>query len=100
MEVNAELYEFLRERETGLFRRENEVIAYVHVYFFDLDELVKIIGEYHFDEGGMEVQLFNNTIAIDLNNIIEGQGHYLSSYKKCFDDWKDYEKEIELMETR
>ncbi|WP_263708035.1 hypothetical protein [Shouchella tritolerans] len=100
MQVNAELYEFLAENETGLYQKGDKVIAYVHVYFFDLDDFVKIVGPHPFDEGGMEVHLFENTAAIELNDIIENEGHYLSSYKKCFDEYGDYEKDIKLMEAR
>lgn len=99
MEVNAELYDFLNENETGLYCKGKEVVAFVHIHFSDLDDFVKVIGEGHFDEGGMEVNLFSHTIAVELNDIIEGQGHYISSYKKCFHEWKDYEKVIEIMEA-
>lgn len=99
MEVNAELYDFLKENETGMIRRNNEVVGYVHVYFFKLDDFVKIVGESWFDEGGLEVHLFRNTVCIELNDIIEGEGHSLLSYKKCFDDSdiKNYEKELLAM---
>ena len=99
-EVNVDLYEFMKENETGLFKRNNDVIAYVHIYFFNLDDFVKIVGEDWFDEGGREVQMFNNTICIELNDVIEGDGHKLSSYEGCFDKctWRDYKKEIEDME--
>lgn len=99
-DVNPELYEFLKENETGLYAKDKIVFAYVHVYFFNLDDFVKIVGEYWFDEGGIEVQMFNNTICIEINDIIESLGHTLSSYRKCFDEstWKDYEQKIRAIE--
>ncbi|MCR8641400.1 hypothetical protein NV379_01910 [Paenibacillus sp. N1-5-1-14] len=104
MEVNADLYDFLKENETGLytkeFNRNKTVYAYVHVYFNSLSEFAEIVGSHPFDEGGMQVTMFESTIAIELNDIIDGDGHYLSSYKKCFNeyDWEQYEKQIEEME--
>jgi len=91
MAVDAELYDFLKQSETSLFRRKNEVIAYVHVNFFDLNDFIKVIGESHFSEGGMEVVLMNNTVCIELNDIIENcYGHELSDYKNCFKEYNEY----------
>ncbi|HML33825.1 hypothetical protein [Sporomusa sphaeroides] len=91
MTVDAELYDFLKANETGLFRRKNEVVAYVHVNFFNLDDFVKIVGPGHFDEGGIEVQLMHNTVCVELNDIIENAyGQELSDYRNCFDEWDEY----------
>ncbi|MCM3273797.1 hypothetical protein [Paenibacillus elgii] len=104
MEVNADLYDFLKEHETGLFTKEfhknKTVFAYVHVHFSDLSEFVDIVGSDYFSEGNVDVTMLEHTIAIELNDIIEGDGHYLSSYKKCFDedDWRCYEEKIKEME--
>jgi len=101
-EVNAELFVFLMNNETGLYGKgDKEVIAYVHIDFSDLREFIEIVGEYYFAEGGMEVTLLSSTVAVDLNEIIENDGHYLSAYKKCFDedDWEHYEKRIVEMEV-
>lgn len=86
MEVHADLYDFLQENETGLYVKDNELIAYVHVHFSNLDEFVGIIGSYPFDEGGLEVRMFERTLAIDLNGIIEADGHELLAYRKCFNE--------------
>ena len=94
MTVDAALYDFLKDNETGLFRRKSEVIAYVHVNFFDLDDFVKIVGTGHFDEGGIEVQLMNNTVCVELNDIMENSfGHELSDYRNCFGEWDEYFQE-------
>jgi hypothetical protein len=100
MDINLELYEFLKENETGMYLQGKEVVAYVHVYFFDLDDFVKAIGSHWFDEGGLNVQLFENTVAIDLNDIIEGYGHTLLTYKNCFEesDLRHYKRELEAMQ--
>jgi hypothetical protein len=99
--VDPKLYDFLRENETGMFQKsENEVVAYVHIDFYDLGDFVEIVGGCFFDEGGMEIQLFRDTVCIELNDIIESDMHYLSSYKSCFDefDWNRYGELIEEME--
>jgi hypothetical protein len=101
--VDADLYEFLRNNETGLYTKNYEkdktVYTYVHVWHFDLSDFVKIVGSSPFDEGGLEVRMFENTIAIELNDIIENDGHELLAYRNCFDedDWKRYEEQIQEM---
>ena len=99
MDVNAELYEFLKDNETGMFLKDGEVVAYVHIRFYNLNEFVEIVGEGCFDEGGMEVKLFADTVCVELNDIIEGEGHDIISYKKCFEesDITRYRKELESM---
>lgn len=95
-EVNADLYHLLNENETGLytqeFQKNKTVYAYVHLNFSDLADFAEAVGTYPFEEGGMKVTMFERTICIDLIDIIEGQGHSLSSYKKCFDEdtWDRY----------
>jgi hypothetical protein len=93
-QVNPELYDFLNENETGLFREKDTIVAYVHIYFFRLEDFVKIIGVNSFDEGGIDVKMFSDTVCVELNSIIEAFGHDLSSYKKCFSEWNEYESEI------
>ena len=103
-EVNSDLYTLLNENETGLYTQEfhknKTVYAYVHLDFSDLAEFAEAVGTYPFEEGGMKVTMFERTICIDLNDIIEGQGHSLSSYKKCFgeDTWDRYKEQIDEME--
>lgn len=103
-EVNADLYDFLKTYETGLYTKEfhknKTVFAYVHISFYGLSDFVEIVGSYPFEEGGLEVRMFESSICIELNDIIEGQGHSLSSYKNCFDEdlWKQYEEQITEME--
>lgn len=90
MTVDAELYDFLKVNETGLFRRKDEVIAYVHVNFFELDDFVKMIGADYFSEGGIEVQLMENSVCVELNDIIEAFGQEISDYMNCFGEWDEY----------
>lgn len=92
--VNPELYDFLKENETGLCIdwRLQEVIAYVHVYFSDLSDFIRIVGNECFDDGGEEVLMFGNTICIEINNIISDLNHSLCDYEGCFekDVWKEH----------
>jgi hypothetical protein len=88
MEVNAELYDFLKEHETGMLQNEQGVIGFVHVPFYKLDDFVKVVGASWFDEGGIEVHLFNDTVCIEINDIVEGEGHSLLNYLRCFDDYE------------
>jgi hypothetical protein len=103
--VNPELYDFLKDHETGLYTREfhknKTVFAYVHIPFYALSDFAEIIGGYYFDEGGMEARMFRDTICVEINDIIDGKGHRLSAYKNCFDeyDWDRYKDEIAEMEA-
>lgn len=96
--VDPELYDFLKENETGLYLDydREEVIAYVHINFYDLSNFVKVVGEGYFDEGGADVAMFPNTICIEINDIINDLDQSLYDYKGCFnkDDWRGYDKKI------
>ncbi|WP_339265102.1 hypothetical protein [Paenibacillus sp. FSL R5-0470] len=61
---------------------------------------IEVDGQCGVIVGGMKVTMFERTICIDLNDIIEGQAHSLSSYKKCLDEdtWDRYKVQIEEME--
>src|SRR5699024_8635467 len=100
MEVDANLYEFLRENETGLIKDDRGLIFYVHVPFYLLDEFAEIVGHHHFEEGGMTVLLFDESVCVDLNDIIEGAGHKITSYKNCFDefDLRRYAEDFKALE--
>lgn len=102
-EVDADLYEFLRENDTGIYQdsRTGQIVVYVHVYFCDLKDFIRIIGNEWFQESGIDVSLYESTIAIELNSIIESFEHDLSSYENCFCkiDWAKYKEKIMAMES-
>jgi len=88
VKVNADLYEFLKETacETGLFYdyKYKEVKSYVHIYFRNLKEFVEIVGIYHFDEGGLDVKMFEDSIVVELDDIFEDEDNCILDYKnKC-----------------
>jgi len=99
--VDSGLYDFLKENETGLYRSnekytKDKIIAIVHVYFSDLEDFIEIVGEYSFEEEGIEVTMFADRICVGLNDIIEANDQSLVDYKKCFDkdNWNNYEVQI------
>lgn len=100
-EVDADLYEFLQSHETGIGSIQNEIKAWVHVPFDDLQKFVNIVGYTYFVCGGVECRLQEDNVCVDINYFIEGAGHLLSSYKNCFNenDWDECEKEILMMES-
>jgi len=101
-DVDPELYGFLKDNETGLYKSserystKDKIRAFLHINFGDLSEFIKIVGEGHFEDGGVEVLLFGNSVCVELNEIIEGFDHSLLAYKRCFDvdSWNDYEELI------
>lgn len=99
MEVNAELYEFLKENETGMFKKNGDIVTYVHIDFSDINDFITIVGSYYFDEGGAHTRLFESSLCIELDDIFEGAGHSPLNYKNCFDedDLKLYEKELQAL---
>ena len=95
-EVNADLYEILRSNETRLNLENDEVIALVFIYLCDLKDFVDAVGEGWFCDNEKQIVLRGVYVAIEINDIIEAEGHQLSSYEDCFDscDWEDYKEKI------
>lgn len=96
--VNADLYEFLQNtaQETGMWKENEKVIAYVHIQFDYLAEFSQIVGCGVFDEGGIDVKMFSDTICIELNDIFEWDDNEILDYKNCFstDDIEKYWREL------
>ena len=83
--VNPDLYDFLKEADTGTYEENGKTMAFVHIPFWQLDDFVKIVGTYYFEEGGMDVKMFDNTICIDLDRILYGHDQSYEDYKNCFE---------------
>ena len=102
--VNADLYDFLKENEMHLytenFDRNKTVYGMVIVHFYDMKRFAEIVGEFPFEEEGLNIVMKKDYVCITINDIIEGHDQYLSSYKNCFeeDEWKHYEDRIKEME--
>ena len=93
-EVNADLYEILKENETRLVLDDGKVIALAFIDLRDLRDFVEAIDMNWFCDNEKQVILRGSYVAIEINDIIESEGHLLSSYKNCFYDWKDFEEQI------
>ena len=100
-EVNADLFEFLSNHETGMYYQYNNVTAYVFIDFGDAQEFTNIVGNGWFDEGGVDCKLQENGLCVEINDFIEGEGHLLSSYENCFSeqDWKEHKEKILELES-
>jgi len=97
--VDPDLYEFLQNHETGMCLERHGIVAYVHIEFYDLKDFVDIVESYPFDEGGLDVKMFEDTICIELNDIFEMEGNCILDYKNCFSkDDIEYYKEALLKE--
>lgn len=102
MEFNIELYEFLKENEICMWRERHKNDTYsirfgVHVYFWDIKEFIKIVGNCCLDDGGIECNLNNDsTLFIPLEEIFMNSGLRIIDYGNCFDDCdlRDYKDEI------
>ena len=95
-EVDADLYDFLNNHETGMCCRDNKIEAWTFINFDDVQDFINIVGTDYFNCGGIECRLQEDNVCIDIIDFIEGKGQLLSSYKNCFDkcDWEQYEKII------
>lgn len=99
MKVKLDLYAFLMKNETGMWVKGNELITYVHVHFEDLAEFVEIVGIRPFDESGLGVRMFEKTVVIELNDILEADGHEILAYRTCFNE-DDVNDHLPFMEER
>lgn len=85
-EFNPDLYDFLKENETCIWDEMGELKFGVHVHFAEIGEFIDIVGDYHLDDGGLEVTLNNtSTLFIPLEDIFTNDGYLMRHYKNCFD---------------
>ncbi|MBZ9622916.1 hypothetical protein G9F71_008620 [Clostridium sp. FP2] len=99
-EVNADLYEFLNNHEVHIYIVDKKIESQVFIPFYDLEDFVKIAGSGWLDEGGADCKLQDGNICIDIVDLIESDGHLISSYSNCFekDEWNQYREQILKME--
>lgn len=64
-----ELYKFIEE--SGSMTRYDGEVALMWVYHFNIDDFCKLIGDYWLDEGGLDVKLQENYMAVDMTDICE-----------------------------
>lgn len=94
---NIRLYEFMKERECHLFEDEEGINACIIIYFCDLEDFAEIVGSNAFDDGGMEVRMFEDYVAIDVRWIFESEEEFLYEYRACFeeDEFERYQGSLE-----
>lgn len=85
------LYHFLMENKCHLYQKKDEVKAWVCVNFWQLQEFADILDSCSFDDGGIDVKMFEDYLAIDIDDLLEGYGEELNDYKECFgEEWDEY----------
>lgn len=101
-EFNPDLHAFLMENEMCMWSEKGELKFGVHVLFHDIEELIKILGSYVLNDGGLECVLNNvYTLYVPLQDYFMDNSYTVSYYKHCFDeqDLKQYSAEIETFDS-
>jgi len=70
--TELELYKFIEE--SGSMTRYDGEVALIWVYHFQVEEFAKLIGEYWLDEGGVEIRLQEDYVAVDMTEILKEEG--------------------------
>ena len=79
------LFELINNRDHNIIEEDGEISIYLFLYFFDLEEFCEYVGEYWFDEGGLEIILHKDYVAIDIFEILESEDGVIA-YKEAFSD--------------
>ncbi len=95
-EVNADLYEFLSNHEVHVQVVDSRIETYMFIPFYDLDGFKDIVEDWTADDGGVDCKLQDGCICINIVDLIEYQGHLVSSYSNCFnkDEWNQWKEQI------
>ena len=95
--VNANLYEFMKNNELSIYQsyKDSEIISFIRVNFFDLEEFINIFPENSFDENMLHAQIGKYDICFDLIEVMEYFGHEIKDYYKCFDNYKEIWSDLE-----
>lgn len=97
-EFNADLHAFLLENEMCMGTERGELRFGVHVYFEDIPELIKLLGESVLDDGGIDCNLNNSrTLYVPLEDYFLNCNYTVRDFKYCFDEYdiKNYAPQIE-----
>ncbi|MCL1700798.1 hypothetical protein [Lysinibacillus sp. Bpr_S20] len=101
-EFNPDLHAFLMENEMCMWAEKGELHFGVHVHFNDIGDLIKILGSYSLDDGGLECVLNNEyTLYVPLQDHFMNSDYTVGYYKYCFNeqDLKRYSTEIEAFDN-
>jgi hypothetical protein len=94
-EVNVELYRILKGTECHLEIIDGKIVPIVCIYSFEIRDFCEAVGDNYFDEGGVDCKLtVGGDIWLEIDYIIEGEDHLLSSYGDCFEEWPKYRDRI------
>ncbi len=95
-EVNIELYEILKESECHLREDlDGKVIAWACINHYSLKDFCESLSCDYFDDSPLSCFLYyDGSISIELNGIMSYEGHKLSSYGKCFEEWDKYKDKV------
>lgn len=91
--VNVEVYEFLNRHQCEIIKSQGKLIFFVRIPFDELMEFVEIIGRRHFEKS-IDVQMFDDHIVFELNDIFDYSGMFFYDYKKCFENYQEFEVEV------
>ena len=101
-EFDPDLHAFLMENETCMWAEKGELKFGVHVRFYEIENLIKILGLSSLDDGGIECFLNNEyTLYVPLEDHFMNSDYTINYYKHCFNehDLKHYSVEIESFDN-
>ena len=98
--MNVELYDLLKETEVHIFEnyfKDIEILAFID--FYDLKNFIDAAGIYWFEDDGINSQIREDCICVDILEILQAEGG-ISSYRRCFDEneWRKVESKISKKE--
>jgi len=67
--TGLQLYKFIYENELEIDWRGDELVLWIEFYY--IEEFTELIGEYYLSEGGIEVNLRHDGIALDIVDLCE-----------------------------
>ena len=81
--TELQLHKFINDHNVEWHRRDNEgtpdIIIFPYVWY--LEDFCEIVKDYKIDDGGLEIRLVNNYVAIWMNDLCE---HYDIDIDKVF----------------
>jgi hypothetical protein len=90
--INKNLYSFIKNGETGLFKKDNEVTAYILIQYEKLQDFAYLVGKEVLRKDAYKAEFTDCYVVVYLNDLLVDMGYELSDFKDCFDveKWKYY----------
>ena len=96
--VNKELYNFLKDSETGATDHINgDFECWVHIDKWNIKDFIKWMqnnGDDTLHMAGYPVFIHNRSVRCDIVMLMDMIGHKLSNYKDCFEWWNEYKHSV------